>query len=824
MAVSERWRHLRMDERAEAEDFTSPRQGRDRLDLPRRDRHPHGTDLISKLDDAEAQARAEQEGADSAPGGVTLVFQSDPDFALALKSLEASRQGIELLNVRVVGKRSLASVYIPNGQLIYFKNKFEKYLTEVTPVKGEPKNKKLIESISDIQYQAINAFWTELGVPLPADGTFVNWEIWLRVQTDPEPILNIFRVEAEHRGLKVGPRVIRFPERVVTLAHGTVEQIRSSWILLDMIAELRLAKECPTTFIDMAPYEQAEWVRETVGRLKPPPGDAGAVCILDTGVNNGHPLLAPALHTDHVLTCFPRSPKADLIGHGTEMAGLALYGDLAAVLTSSLPVELEHRLEAVKIHPEADRPHPDLYGAVCLQAASMIEKISPDRRRVYCMAITANDNRDRGRPTSWSGELDRITYGVPEMPQRLFFVAAGNVPTERRADYPAVNEVSSIHDPGQAWNIVTVGAHTDRTVIQTPAYDGFQPLASIGELSPCSTTSMVWLEQWPLKPEITMEGGNTALDPAFNEPSMIEDLMLLSTSSKPTRSSFVSTGQTSGATALASRMGATIQAKYLDYWPETIRALMIHSAEWTPAMWARFPGPSKAACHKRLRCYGYGAPDLDRALWCGRNSLCLISQAEIQPFHKVGNDIKSKDMHFYKLPWPVDELKDLGPTLVTMRVTLSYFIEPSPGERGRKKPHRYHSYGLRFEVQQPTDTMEEFQWRMNKNAQDEEDDKPGKADTSGWTLGSRLRTRGSIHSDWWTGTASALADSRHLGIYPVSGWWRERPRFGRWARKVRYSLIVSITTPESEIDIYSPVRVQLATPIPIEIEPEDPLL
>ena len=109
---------------------------------------------------------------------------------------------------------------------------------------------------------------------------------------------------------------------------------------------------------------------------------------------------------------------------------------------------------------------------------------------------------------------------------------------------------------------------------------------------------------------------------------------------------------------------------------------------------------------------------------------------------------------------------------------------------------------------------------MNRNARDEDEETPGEGDTSGWTLGSRLRSRGSIHSDWWTGTASALAESRHIGIYPVSGWWRDRARFGRWARRVRYSLVVSINTPPTEVDIYNPVRIQLVTPISVEIEPE----
>ena len=819
MDGSERLRHLRMDERANAERFVSPRRGGEKFKMPPRDRIPHGTGLIAQLEDAEARAKAQQVAAQATPTGIVLVFKSEPKFELALKSLEAVKQGIELLNVRKEGDRTLATVFIPNGKLIYFKNKFQKYLKEDTD-KERPKNKKFVESISEIRYEAIDAFWTDTGVPFPSDGKSVTWEIWLRVGADPEPTLNIFRIEAAHRGLQVGPRVIRFPDRAVTLAHGTVEQIRESWILLDMMAELRLAKECPTTFIDMEPFEQAEWAKETAARLKPPSADAVAVCLLDTGVNNGHLLLSPALHQDHILTCFPAKPKADLIGHGTEMAGLALYGDLGPVLTSTLPVKLDHRLEAVKIHPETEIPHPDLYGAICLEAATLIEGVRPDRLRVFCMAITANDNRDRGLPTSWSGELDRISYGVPDMPQRLFFVSAGNIPCESHIHYPDVNRTESIHDPGQAWNIVTVGAHTERTVIQTAGYDGYQPLASIGRLSPCSTTSIVWAEEWPLKPDITMEGGNTAVDPAFNSPSMIEDLMLLSTSPKPSSNSFVSTGQTSGAAALAARMGAIIQATYPDYWPETIRALMIHLAEWTPAMKADYPGKKKRDCHNRMRCYGCGTPNLERALWCGRNSLCLISQAELQPYDKFGEDIKTKDMHIYDLPWPVEELRSLGDMTVTMRVTLSYFIEPSPGRRGWKNTHRYASHGLRFDVQRPTDSPEEFRKRMNKNARAEDEGGPTGGDTKAWTIGSKLRSRGSIHSDWWTGTATALADSRHIGVYPVTGWWRERKHFGRWARKVRYSLVVSINTPPTDVDIYTPVRIQLATPISIEIEPE----
>ena len=45
-------------------------------------------------------------------------------------------------------------------------------------------------------------------------------------------------------------------------------------------------------------------------------------------------------------------------GHGTEMSGIALYGDLVAFLAGNGPVQLTHRLESVKILPGSRRERP----------------------------------------------------------------------------------------------------------------------------------------------------------------------------------------------------------------------------------------------------------------------------------------------------------------------------------------------------------------------------------------------------------------------------------------------------------------------------------
>jgi hypothetical protein len=184
------------------------------------------------------------------------------------------------------------------------------------------------------------------------------------------------------------------------------------------------------------------------------------------------------------------------------------------------------------------------------------------------------------------------------------------------------------------------------------------------------------------------------------------------------------------------------------------------------------------------------------------------------PFRKDGSVIKTRDMNLHRLPWPRAELAALGNLDVELRITLSYFIEPNPGERGWTRRHRYASHNLRFAVKRSLETHDEFRQRINKAAQDEESGQPpGGAGVDDWVLGP-IRDRGSIHSDIWRGSAAALADRDAIGVFPISGWWKEKPALQRWERAARYALLVSIRAPEAEIDIYNSIATQLAVPIP----------
>ena len=261
-----------------------------------------------------------------------------------------------------------------------------------------------------------------------------------------------------------------------------------------------------------------------------------------------------------------------------------------------------------------------------------------------------------------------------------------------------------MHDPAQAWNALTVGAFTELVRITGPDTGDYAPIAPRGGLSPFSTTSLIWEKYWPLKPDVVLEGGNAAKD--LLSAVRMDSLSLLTTHHRAAERIFTTTNATSAAMALAARLAARILVVYPTLWPETVRALIVHSAEWTEAMRrASLPttGTATKAHYRRLvqRC-GFGVPDLDRALWSVDNSLTMMIEERLHPFEREGSKQPTlRDMHLHNLPWPREALEGLGETQVEMRVTLSYFIEPNPSRRGVRSRYRYESHGLRFDVRRP---------------------------------------------------------------------------------------------------------------------------
>jgi len=809
-----------------AQRFTNPRRGGTAPRIPGWDRAQHSAYLQQRLAETWAefdQQRQRQAVVHLERHGADIEFVSERGFDLMVQSLESRKSGIRLLNVRhveVAGvQTTFATVFVPYEKRGHFLKKITAYATQETkPKKGkdpEPKNKNLINSISDIKLAVLESFWRSDEQSL-IPGENPEWvEVWL--SSDQGEVISRFENLLQNLNIELAEGLLKFPERSVKLIRANRVQLEQLIESSDDIAELRLAKELATFYITQDNRYQVERVRQLLERCNFSNDANVFICILDTGVNNGHPLLQPVLDGTDLHAVRPEWGANDHNGHGTLMAGTAAYGDLLALLNSGSPVRILHRLESAKILPPAEQNPKKLWGDITSQGISRAEIQGPGRKRIVCMPVTTPDDRDRGRPSSWSGAVDELASGYEDDIRRLIVISAGNVDDpDNWRNYPTDNLTNEVHDPGQAWNALTVGAFTEKTLITDPALRDYSAIAPRGGLSPYSTTSTTWLaRKWPIKPEVVFEGGNVARGPNDSIDNA-DDLQLLSTYRDPQVAQFGCFGQTSAASAQAAWMAAQIQAQYPEAWPETLRALMVHTADWTETLKRQFLGanPSKESYGRLLRICGYGVPDLDKALYCLSNSLTLISQATLQPYDKQDGRYVTCDMHLYDLPWPADVLSGLGEKKVTMRVTLSYFIEPSPGEVGWENRYRYASHALRFDVNGPGESGDEFIRRINNQARD--DGEHSGTEGIDWLIG-EARNVGSIHSDIWQGRAVDLAGSNKVAVYPAVGWWRERHHLNRWNKQCHYALIVSIYAPEQTVDIYTPVAVQVGVMVPVPI-------
>ena len=667
---------------AQSEPFTTTQGGGNKTKLPDRDRIAHAANLTNKFNNAwgDLGEQRKQRKALSLPcrDGCYLEVVGKSGYELISNSLEDRRSkktlGARLISVSTDNSQEThAIVYIPSGQEKKFLKKIQDYadVSKKTKEKGHPLNKDLIESIEDINLALLEDLWQDPKDDFPNE--IPVWcELWLRTENtnaDADDVVSKTREISQFIGIETNNERLDFPERSVIVIRANQQQLQELFAQSDNFAELRLAKE-PVSFWSSLPNsEQTEAVDDLLNRIIY--DDKGVtICILDSGINNGHRLLAPFCSDADKETYHPDWSPADQKGHGTQMAGIAVFGDLQEALEKRETVTINHRLFSGKILSPPDFPIniPRLYGDITAQTISKCEIKVPDRIQHYCMAVTSDHETDKGRPSSWSAKIDKLAFGEEDI-KRLILVSAGNatniIPQQSLIDYPEINKKLSIQSPAQAWNALTVGAFTEKVRITDPDYRDYNPLAQHGELSPHSTTSLSWdTKRWPNKPDVVLEGGNITKSPN-NEVISCIDLGLLTTSHKPVEEQFELFYATSAATAKAAWMAAEIQSILPTAWPETIRALMVHSAEWTPQLIAQFGDglKNREDTGKLLRIVGYGVPDLKKASECASNQLTLITQEIIQPFKKEDSQVKTKQDAFLQTTLARRSTKNVGESI-----------------------------------------------------------------------------------------------------------------------------------------------------------------
>lgn len=804
--------------------YTSPRSGGKSPNLLKRDTRAHGKKLYNQL--AHLLNEYRQLPFDGTEiKGVYIEVSGAEKEELNIDRLDIQSKKIRLVNFKNDDLQT-AVFFLPFEKSNYLLNKLSSYMNETTK-KGNPKHNALFAPIEKIIHAEVASFWSGDIDKIPS--TEKKWcEVWLINNEDnTEKVKSEFVKVAKDHNIEIKVETdLDFPERVVTLAKLNRQDITNLILYYPYLAEIRPHVIPNISYTNLDYHSQLEWINDLKNRTTINPNSRVSVCILDTGVNNAHPLLKDILSDEDRDSFDPHWGVHDHHKHGTEMGGIVAYGDLNECLSTMHRIELNHTLSSYKILPPQGGTDIVLWGWIMEQAVANREIKKPDTIHIYSMSVTSKMSESKesaGMPSSWSSSIDKILFNKDT--KKIFCISVGNTEyLENTFKYKDGNIITPIENPAQSWNALSIGAYTQKDSItdHTGEYSNYNTrMAKKGEISPFTTTSCTWNNQWCIKPDVVFEGGNLLLNTSTNDTTEHEDLSLLTTNFDITQTLITWTYATSAANAMAANFIAKLYAAFPDATPETIRGLVVHSARWTEEMLRQFGQNGnfgKSDYKALLRICGYGVPDFDRAVNCYTNSLTLIAQDSIQPFEKEKQDIKTREMNLYELPWPKEALEELGSQEIEMRVTLSYFIEPAPTNISLSGFDRYNypSHGLRFEVIHPAEDPEHFKARCNKKERDE-NFVSDYSSSDYWKIGEKNRNKGCVISDIWKGTAAELASCNHIAVFPTSGWWKTRKYLKAYDKIARYTLIVSIYSSSTEVDIYTPVSIKVKVPIKIEI-------
>lgn len=374
--------------------------------------------------------------------------------------------------------------------------------------------------------------------------------------------------------------------------------------------------------------------------VQPPPDNAPGIVVLDSGVAENHPLLKPAI--GDAQSFIPGFPASDTEGHGTHVAGIALYDDVEACLTAgSFTPEL--RLFSGRILDDAGD---NTTGFVENQIAEAVRYFKTN----YGCKVFNLSFGDKRKPYQ-AGHIRGLAVMLDKLAREegvLFVVCAGNFdgtddnPQDWLRDYPGYLTTvdSRLLDPGTALNVLTVGslARYDQSFYSQrhPNDPAVVPIARHRQPSPFTRSGPS--VNGAVKPEIVSFGGNMGINVqsrGFTDTGLKE----LSTSIGFTSGRLVEERKgTSQAAPHVAHLAAKLLAEMPQASPNLLRALLVaharHQESWV----------SLLESEDIWKLCGYGEISPESLFRSTEQQLTLIAEDRIE----------DRKHHFYAIPIPED--------------------------------------------------------------------------------------------------------------------------------------------------------------------------
>lgn len=526
--------------------------------------------------------------------------------------------------------------------------------------------------------------------------------------------------------------------------------------------------------------------------LFPPDLEAPRVCVIDSGIQEEHVLLEPAIERECSLSLVADGSVSDFVrpgGHGTRVAGAVLYGE-------AIPESGEHALtlwvqNARVLDGDCKVPHAMYPPDALAEIVRVFQEATGTR--IYNHSINASRPCRLKYMSAWAAAIDLMSHER----DLLFVQSAGNIPRwldgigamgiinhlQAGRDYPQylTEDSCRIANPAQSLHALTVGS---------VSYGAGGCFGGPGEPSSFSRTG---LGPWnTIKPEVVEYGGDWLRDGptgVIDGPAACPELVR-STMYPPGPWKDRDAGGTSFAAPKVAHIAALLQSLLPDEPALLYRALIAQSARWPD--WTNGKDPSRV-----LRQIGYGIPEEDRALSNTQYRITLVTHGIIR--------IEARTAHVYSVPIP-DELRDAAAThQIRIDVTLSYTARP---RRTRRKLRGYLSTRLTWMSSNREESLNSFANRALSDAAAPQDGAGGFA----WYLDERAnvgtirntnRHNSTLQKDWVIVPSHQLPESFCIAVVGRPGWSNDP------ADSARYAIAVSFEALNEDVRLYEMIRAEV---------------
>jgi len=461
----------------------------------RRDLQAHGQRLADVLTQTLQLARQQ---ATSRPGNFILKLR----YTGFLDVVHMNKHGVEFVSQE---DNELCVVFANETGLAVFSD----HLSRLGLDDAELTYKQILEAIEGIESWTVEdrKSWVIKHKGLPNTETFILdielWPVFVAHHPDRIQVCAAFESWLQEQQIHRIDKV-----NLDSLVMYRIEATAAKADLLFNHVDVRMVDLAPSSGIR---YQQLNCdIDQLPEQIPQPSTNAARVCILDSGINTSHPLLAPAIAESQ---SFVEGEDAfDAAGHGTAVAGIALYGDLEGCNAAGY-WQPELQLFNGKIldkHAEFD---------VKTIERTLVDAVTyfveEHECRIFNLSIgNANAPYDQRHIRGIAYVLDKLArdYNV------LFVVSAGNfigssdpkVPLHSwRDEYPEylLASESVIIDPAPGLNILTVGSIArHNATFDQQRYPEINQLSPAAENQPSPFTRHGPSIKGAIKPELVAVG------------------------------------------------------------------------------------------------------------------------------------------------------------------------------------------------------------------------------------------------------------------------------------------------------------------------------